>query len=125
VPSLPTPDRLPPGLYALDGAPRPRRWGWVFAFNDLDCARGHRLSFSRNVREDGFLECARCGAVLYVYVPPAFGERRRAWAADVTPAERDHFNDRGLTPADVIEYVGGTFPPARRRPAHPGNAASN
>jgi hypothetical protein len=119
VPPRVAPDRLPPGLFALDGEVRPRRWGWILSLNDIYCPRDHRLSFSRNVREDGFLECGRCRAVLYVYVPPAFGETRRAWGADVTPDERDWFNDQGYSPAQVIEYVGALFPPARSRAGRP------
>jgi hypothetical protein len=59
-----------------------------------------------------------------IHAPPraGIGEERRA-TADVTPVGRDYMRDRGLTPADVIEYVGGTFPPARRRPAHAPAAA--
>ena len=108
--SLREPKRAPRALFLHRGHYRPRRWGWVLNFNRVACPERHRVRFHRNVREDGFLECPARGALLYAYVPPAFGGVRRFWAADVSEAERDWFNDRGLTFTDVVRYLGAEFP---------------
>ena len=95
------------------GALRPRRASWVLNLNRLTCPLQHKVRFHRNVAEDGYLECPTCAALLFVHAPPAFGGRRRAFAIDVTAAERDWFNDQGMGFEAIVTYLELEFPAGR------------
>ena len=78
--------------------------------NRLTCPLRHKVRFHRNVAGDGYLECPRCGALLFVHALPAFGGRRHLFAIDVTEAERDWFNDQGMGFEAIVVHLGLEFP---------------
>jgi hypothetical protein len=118
----PRPEACPRGLFRYRGALRPRRQGWVVRLNRLCCPDGHALTLTRNLSEAGYLECDHRahgasrddGAYVYVFIPPAFGGARRVYALDVTGAERDWFNDQGMSFDDILRWLDAEFPDARQ-----------
>jgi hypothetical protein len=118
----PRPEACPRGLFRYRGALRPRRQGFVLNFNRLKCPDGHKLTMERNISDAGYLECddpahgcdRRGWAYVYLGVVPAFGGARRVYALDVTGAERDWFNDQGMSFDDILRWLDAEFPDTRQ-----------
>jgi len=83
----------------------------------LRCPEGHAVNEPACILEDGVVYCdhrpskghAQCGALIYLLVLPARGDKRRLWAAHCTREELREIERLGLDADGVLAYFGATF----------------
>lgn len=110
----------PKGLITVNGRVRVRRAAFVIHPRELTCIEGHRIHERARISEDGYVWCTHkeragaieCGAILWLFVVPQRGERRKLFAADVTADEMREWERRHLEVDDILRILGVTFPNA-------------